>query len=36
MAPFFATVDTALMGRKTFDAALKMGGRDFSKSPMAT
>jgi dihydrofolate reductase len=36
MAPFFATVDTALMGRKTFDAALKMGGGDFSKSPMAT
>jgi hypothetical protein len=26
MAPFFATVDTALMGRKTFDAALKLGG----------
>jgi dihydrofolate reductase len=36
MAPFFATVDTALMGRKTLDAALKMGGGDFSKSPMAT
>jgi dihydrofolate reductase len=36
MAPFFATVDTALMGRKTLDAALKMGGGDFSGSSMAT
>jgi len=27
MAPFFATVDTALMGRKTFDAALKINPR---------
>ena len=26
MAPFFATIDTAIMGRKTLDAALKMGG----------
>ena len=26
MAPFFATIDTAIMGRKTYDAALKMGG----------
>jgi dihydrofolate reductase len=31
MAPFFATVDTALMGRKTFDAALKMGGAGFQQ-----
>ncbi len=30
MAPFFATIDTALLGRKTFDAALKMGGGGFS------
>ena len=36
MAPFFATVDTALMGRKTLDAALKMGGGSFSGSSMAT
>jgi dihydrofolate reductase len=35
MAPFFATIDTALMGRKTLDAALKMGGGGFSGS-MAT
>ena len=26
MAPFFATIDAAVMGRKTLDAALKMGG----------
>ena len=26
MAPFFATIDTALMGRKTFEVSLKMGG----------
>jgi dihydrofolate reductase len=26
MAPFFATIDTAIMGRKTLDDALKMGG----------
>ena len=36
MAPFFATVDTAIMGRKTLDAALKMGGGGFSGSSMAT
>ena len=26
MGPFFATIDTAIMGRKTLDAVLKMGG----------
>jgi len=26
MAPFFATIDTAIMGRKTFEAGLRMGG----------
>src|SRR5712671_6747293 len=26
MADFFATIDTAVMGRKTFDVALQMGG----------
>ena len=26
MAPFFSTVDTAIMGRKTYEAGLKMGG----------
>lgn len=26
MAPFFASIDTAIMGRKTLDAALAMGG----------
>jgi dihydrofolate reductase len=35
MAPFFATVDTAIMGRKTLDAALQMGGGSFGGSSMA-
>jgi dihydrofolate reductase len=35
MAPFFKTIDTAIMGRKTLDVALKMGG-SFSGSSMAT
>ena len=35
MAPFFASVDTAIMGRKTFDAARKMGG-SFGGSAMAS
>ena len=26
MAPFFATIDTAVMGRKTYEIGLKMGG----------
>jgi dihydrofolate reductase len=26
MGPFFRTIDTAIMGRKTYDAGLKMGG----------
>lgn len=26
MAPFFETIDTAIMGRKTYDAAKSMGG----------
>lgn len=34
MGPFFATIDAALMGRKTYDAALKMGGGGFGSSPM--
>jgi dihydrofolate reductase len=36
MAPFFATIDTAVMGRKTLDAARKMGGGSFAASSMAT
>jgi len=36
MAPFFATIDTAIMGRKTLDAALKIGGGSFADSSMAT
>jgi dihydrofolate reductase len=32
MAPFFATIDTGIMGRKTFDAARKMGGGAFGGS----
>src|SRR5712672_1690897 len=36
MAPFFATVDTAILGRKTLDVALQMGGAgSFSGSSMA-
>jgi dihydrofolate reductase len=31
MAPFFATIDTGIMGRKTFDAA----GGSFNDSSMA-
>src|SRR5947208_2757021 len=33
MAPFFATIDTAIMGRKTCDASLQMGG-GFAGSSM--
>jgi dihydrofolate reductase len=36
MGPFFATVDTALMGRKTLEAGLKMGGGKFDSSGLAT
>ncbi len=36
MAPFFKTIDAAIMGRKTYDAALKMGGGSFGGSSMAT
>ncbi len=36
MAPFFATIDTMIMGRKTLDAALQMGRGAFSGSSMAT
>ena len=35
MAPFFATVDTAVMGRKTFDIARRMGGGSFGPSMKA-
>src|SRR5882724_5771140 len=35
MAPFFRTVDTAIIGRKTLEAGLKMGG-SFSGSSMKT
>jgi dihydrofolate reductase len=34
MGPFFATLDTALMGRKTYEVSLKMGGGDFEGSAM--
>src|ERR1700746_1444294 len=33
MGPFFAAIDTAIMGRKTYDDALKMGG-EFGGSKM--
>jgi dihydrofolate reductase len=36
MAPFLATIDTAVMGRKTLDAALRMGGGSVGGSSMAT
>jgi dihydrofolate reductase len=32
MGPFFKTIDTALMGRKTYEVALKMGGGGFGGS----
>jgi dihydrofolate reductase len=35
MAPFFATVNTAIMGRKTLDAGLKMSGGSLPRSNMA-
>ncbi len=35
MADFFATVDTAVMGRKTFDIARRMGGGSFGPSMKA-
>jgi dihydrofolate reductase len=33
MEPFFATIDTAIMGRKTYDDAVRMGG-SFGSSAM--
>lgn len=36
MADFFASIDTAIMGRKTYDASLKMGGGNFAGSRMAS
>jgi dihydrofolate reductase len=36
MAPFFATIDTYVLGRKTLDAALKMGGSISSFGGMPT
>src|SRR5258707_4544358 len=35
MAPFFATVDSAIMGRKTLDAGLKMSGGSLPRYNMA-
>ena len=32
MAPFFATIDTAIMGRKTLDVGLKMSGGESIQS----
>ena len=34
MGPFFATIDTMIMGRKTYDVSLKMGGGGFGDSKM--
>jgi dihydrofolate reductase len=36
MGPFFATIDAAIMGRKTLDVALRMGSNSFKDSKMAT
>ena len=36
MIPFFETIDTAIMGRKTLDAALKMGESSFGGPSTAT
>jgi dihydrofolate reductase len=36
MDKFFATLDTAIMGRKTLDAGLKMSGGKLPKSHLAT
>jgi dihydrofolate reductase len=36
MAPFLETIDTVVMGRKTYDAALQMGGGSFGGSPMTS
>jgi len=35
MGPFFATIDEAIMGRKTYEVGLKMGGGSLSESKMA-
>ena len=35
MAPFFATIDTAIMGRKTLDAGLAMSGGSLPHYNMA-
>ncbi len=35
MAPFFSTIDTCVLGRKTLDAAFKMGGSISSFGGMA-
>ena len=34
MAPFFASVDTEIMGRKTLEAGLKMGGGSLPRTSM--
>jgi dihydrofolate reductase len=36
MGPFFATIDAAIMGRKTLDAAIRLGSGSFADSKMAT
>ena len=36
LAPFFKTIDTALMGRKTYEVALRMSGGKYNSYGLAT
>jgi dihydrofolate reductase len=36
MGPFFKTIDTAIMGRKTYDVGLRMSGGKFNTYGLAT
>jgi dihydrofolate reductase len=36
MGPFFKTIDVALMGRKTYDAVLRLGGGKYDSQGMAS
>jgi dihydrofolate reductase len=36
MAPFFRTIDTAVMGRKTYEVSVRMGGGSFGGSSLTS